>query len=75
MGKTYIWNTIISKFRSEKHIVFTVALSRIASLLLLGGKIAHSVFKISLQHDETTVCHFDERFKCVDLFRKTMLIV
>jgi len=47
-GKMYLWNTIISKFRSNKHIVLAVASSGIASSLLSGGKTAHSVFKISL---------------------------
>jgi len=44
-GKTYLWNTIISKFRSDKNIVLAIASSGIASLLIPGGKIAYSVFK------------------------------
>jgi len=31
-GKAYLWNTIMSKFRSDKHIVLAVASSRITSL-------------------------------------------
>jgi len=74
-GKTYLWNTLISKFRSEKHMVLAVASSGIASLLLPGGKTAHSVFKIPLQADETSVCYFDKRSEHADLIRKTRLIV
>uniref|UniRef100_A0A1J3HC41 ATP-dependent DNA helicase n=1 Tax=Noccaea caerulescens TaxID=107243 RepID=A0A1J3HC41_NOCCA len=38
-GKTYLYNTIISKLRSEKKIVLPVASSGIAALLLpFGGK-------------------------------------
>ena len=75
MGKTYLWNKLISKFQSEKHIVLAVASSRIASLLLPRGKIAHSMFKIPLQPNETLVCYFDKRSEHIDLTRETMLIV
>ena len=74
-GKTYLWNTLISKFRSDKHIVLAVASSGIASLLLPEGKTTHSVFKIPLQPDETSVCYFDKRSKSADLIRETTLIV
>ena len=57
--KTYLWNTIISKFQSDKCIVLDVASLGIATLLLPSGKTAHSVFKIRLQPDETSVCFFD----------------
>ena len=66
-GKTYLWNTIISKFRSEKCIVLAVASSRIASLLLPGGKTAHSVFRISLQPDETSISFVDKRSEHAEL--------
>jgi len=74
-GKTYLWNAIISKFRSEKHIVLAVASSGIASLLLPGGKIAHLAFKIPLQPDEMSVCYFDKRSEHADLIHETTLIV
>ena len=45
-GKTYLWNTIISKLRSNNEIVLAVASSGIASLLLPNGRTAHSRFKI-----------------------------
>ena len=52
-----------------------MASSRIASLLLPGGKTAHSVFKIPLQPDQTSVCYFDKRSERADLIRETRLIV
>jgi len=73
--KTYLWNTIISKFRSYKCIVLAVASSRIASLLLPGGKTTHSVFKILLQPDETSVCFFDKRSEHAKLIREMTLII
>jgi len=74
-GKIYLWNTLISKFRSEKIIVLAVASSEIASLLLPGGKIAHSIFKIPLQPDKTSICYFDKSSERADLIRETTLIV
>jgi len=74
-GKTYLWNTIISKFQSDKHIVLVVSASGIASLLLPGGKTAHIVFKIPLQPGETSVCFFDKRSERAELIRKTTLII
>ncbi|XP_020094143.1 uncharacterized protein LOC109714116 [Ananas comosus] len=48
-GKTYLWQTIIAKLRSEAEIVLAVASSGIASLLLPGGRTAHSRFKIPIK--------------------------
>nr|GEU71378.1 DNA helicase PIF1, ATP-dependent [Tanacetum cinerariifolium] len=41
-GKTFLYKTIISRLRSELKIVLAVASSGIASLLLPGGRTAHS---------------------------------
>ncbi|GAU48402.1 hypothetical protein TSUD_405470 [Trifolium subterraneum] len=43
-GKTYLWNALSCKIRSQGKIVLNVASSGIASLLLLGGRTAHSQF-------------------------------
>ncbi|XP_074323400.1 uncharacterized protein LOC141660320 [Apium graveolens] len=47
-GKTFLWNTIASKLRSESMIVFPVATSGLASLLLPNGQTSHSRFRIPL---------------------------
>ena len=47
-GKTFLYNTIATKCRSVGHTVITVASSGIASLLLVGGRTAHSTFCIPL---------------------------
>ncbi|KAH7858485.1 hypothetical protein Vadar_024403 [Vaccinium darrowii] len=51
-GKTYVYNTIAHKCRSLGHIVVTVASFGIASLLLKGGRTAHSTFCIPLDVHE-----------------------
>jgi hypothetical protein len=55
INKTFVWITLLSRVRGQKQIVLTVASSGIASLLLLGDRIAHSRFKIPINlHDEST---------------------
>ncbi|MCH95805.1 ATP-dependent DNA helicase PIF1 [Trifolium medium] len=55
IGKTYLWNTLSFRFRSEGKIVLNVASSGIASLLLPGGRTAHSQFGLPL--DEAPMIH------------------
>jgi len=55
IGKTFVWITFLFRLRGQGKIMLAVASSRIASLLLLGGRIAHSRFKILIDlHDEST---------------------
>ncbi len=51
IGKTFVWTTLLSRLRGQGKIVFAVASSRIASLLLSGGRTTHSRF--NLQHHTT----------------------
>ncbi|KAL3639082.1 hypothetical protein CASFOL_016989 [Castilleja foliolosa] len=55
-GKTFLWRTIISYFRSVGKIVLAVAASGIASLLLPAGRTAHSRFKIPIDLTEQSTC-------------------
>jgi hypothetical protein len=55
--------------------VLAVASLGIASLLLLGGRIAHSRFKIPINlHDELT-CNITQQMKVAKLVRKTDIII
>jgi len=55
--------------------VLAIASSGIASLLLLGGRTAHSKFKISIDlHNEST-CNITQQMKVVELVRKANLII
>ncbi len=74
-GKTFVWTTLLSRLRRQGKIVLAVASSGIASLLLLGGRTAHSRFKISIDlHDEST-CNITQQMKVTELVRKTDLII
>jgi len=55
--------------------MLTIASSRIASLLLLGGRTAHSRFKIPIDlHNEST-CNITQQMKVAELVRKDVLII
>ncbi|XP_052172243.1 uncharacterized protein LOC127788170 [Diospyros lotus] len=57
------------------HIVITVASSRIASLLLVGGRTAHSTFSIPLDVLENSNCGLSKQLLQAELFRETKLII
>ncbi|XP_035830951.1 uncharacterized protein LOC110868732 [Helianthus annuus] len=56
-GKTFLWTTIISLFRSIGKIVLAVAASGIASLLLPSGRTAHSRFHIPTNLTDKSNCN------------------
>ncbi|KAF1862622.1 hypothetical protein Lal_00013383 [Lupinus albus] len=59
-GKTHMWKTLTYALRAQKQIVLTVASSGIASLLLPGGRIAHSKFKIPVPSLENSTCNIHQ---------------
>ena len=74
-GKTYLWNTIVTYLRGNEKIVLTVASSGVASLLLPGGRTAHSRFKIPCELDDDTVCDIKRGTMLADLIQQTSLII
>ncbi|KAH7666177.1 DNA helicase protein [Dioscorea alata] len=74
-GKTFLWNTIINGIRTEGKIVLAVASSGIASLLLPGGRTAHSRFKIPINIEECSTCKISKQTQLARLIEKTTLIV
>ena len=74
-GKTFLWNTIITRLRSERKIVLPVASSGIAATLLPGGRTAHSRFKIPLKLDETSMCSISQNSDVAELLKCTDLII
>ncbi|GJU29372.1 helicase-like protein [Tanacetum coccineum] len=73
--KTYLWKTIISWIRSVGRIVLSVASSGIASLLLPGGRTAHSRFHIPMELDNESCCGIDVISDLADLIRVADLII
>ncbi|KAK9075631.1 hypothetical protein SSX86_003957 [Deinandra increscens subsp. villosa] len=74
-GKTFLWKTLSAAIRSKGHIVLNVASSGIASLLLTGGRTAHSRFLIPINVNENSLCHIKPDSDVADLIRKTNLII
>lgn len=74
-GKTFVYNTIINKLRSEKKIVIPVASSGIAALLLPGGRTAHSRFNIPLKLFDDSVCDITCGTMLADLLIQAELII
>ncbi|XP_071727902.1 uncharacterized protein [Rutidosis leptorrhynchoides] len=74
-GKTFVYNTILTKLRSEKMIVLAVASSGIASLLLPGGRTAHSRFVIPLELMENSTCGIKQKTHLADLIQQARLII
>ena len=74
-GKTFLYQTIISRLRSRKQIVLPVASSGIVALLLPNGRTAHSRFNIPLNLDEDKLCNIKPGTMLAELIEKTDLII
>ncbi|XP_022032410.1 uncharacterized protein LOC110933499 [Helianthus annuus] len=74
-GKTFLWKTLSTTIRSRGQIVLNVASSGIASLLLDGGRTAHSRFSIPLNLIEDSVCNIKPESDLSKLLHETKLII
>ncbi|MCI03653.1 helicase-like protein, partial [Trifolium medium] len=74
-GKTFMWRTLASSLRSKSQIVLTVASSGIASLLLPGGRTAHSKFKIPVPTLDNSTCEIEHDDEHAGLLKLTKLII
>lgn len=74
-GKTFLWTTILSFFRSLGKVVLAVAASGIASLLLPSGTTTHSRFKIPIDLASNRSCDIKKRTSLADLMKHTSLII
>ncbi|XP_058768084.1 uncharacterized protein LOC131641793 [Vicia villosa] len=74
-GKTYMWRTLASALRSKHEICLTVATSGIASLLLPGGRTAHSKFKLPVPCLENSTCKINFNDPSAGLLREAKLII
>jgi hypothetical protein len=73
--KTFVWTTLLSRLRGQGKIMLAVASSGIASLLLLGGRTAHSRFKISIDLHDESIYNITQQMKVAKLVCKTNLII
>lgn len=75
IGKTFMWKTLASGLRSRDNIVLNVASSGIASLLLPGGRTAHSKFAIPVPTFENSTCNIHQGSELAELLKVTKLII
>ncbi|XP_035845741.1 uncharacterized protein LOC118492075 [Helianthus annuus] len=72
---THEQRTLCTSIRSEGKIVLSVASSGIASLLLSGGRTAHSRFHIPINLDEDSFCFIKPGSDLARLLQETSLII
>jgi hypothetical protein len=74
-AKTFLWGAIVAWLRACKKIVLTVASSGVASLLLPGGRTAHSRFKLPCDLDESSVCDIKRGSMLCELIESASLVI
>ncbi|CAN6885780.1 unnamed protein product, partial [Brassica oleracea] len=74
-GKTFLWKLLSAAIRCRGDIVLNVASSGIASLLLPGGRTAHSRFGIPLNPDEFSSCTMQPGTDQANLVKESSLII
>ncbi|XP_058774952.1 uncharacterized protein LOC131649213 [Vicia villosa] len=70
-----MWKTLATSLRYKHEIVFTVASSGIASLLLPRGRIAPSKFKLPVSILDNSTCNIEYNDVYGKLLRETKLII
>ncbi|CDY59563.1 BnaCnng35270D [Brassica napus] len=73
--KTFLWRLLSAAVRVRREICLNVASSGIASLLLQGGRTAHSRFGIPINPDEFSTCTFIRGTDQADLVKAASLII
>ncbi|XP_019178902.1 PREDICTED: uncharacterized protein LOC109174064 [Ipomoea nil] len=74
-GKTFLWRALSSALRHKGEIVLNVASSGIASLLLPGGRTAHSRFAIPISVNEDSTCNIRQGTPLAELIMQSKLIM
>lgn len=74
-GKTYVYCALAATFRGLGYIVLCVASTGIASILMPGGRTAHTTFRIPLDPDENSTCAFRKHSKEADLIRHARIVI
>ena len=74
-GKTYLAKLIAAAVHARGEIALCVASTGLASLLLSGGRTAHSRFKISIPCHEQSTCNIKKDDLNHQLLQQTALII
>jgi ATP-dependent DNA helicase PIF1 len=60
-GKTFLYMALLAKLHNQDKLVVATATSRVAAAIMLGGRMAHSCFKIPLTLQEGGCCSFTKQ--------------
>ncbi|KAI0750344.1 PIF1-like helicase-domain-containing protein, partial [Irpex lacteus] len=75
-GKTFLYQTLCNHLRGQGRIVLCVAASGIASLLLPGGRTAHSMFKIPIDGlTAESICGIPKESALADMIRMAAVVI
>ena len=74
-GKTFTVHPIKSILKARKHYIIAIAISTVAASLLEDGRMAHSVFKISIPIYADSVCNISMESKIANELRHASLII
>ena len=74
-GKTFVCNTIAASVRSTNRVALAVASSGIAALLLVGGRTAHSRFKIPIPIHGDSTCRILPDSDLAAVLHETAIII
>ena len=73
--KTILYRTILATLRKVSHIAIVTSTSSIAATLLLGGRTAHSRFKIPLTPNALSTFSISKQSDLVELIRRATIII
>ncbi|GBM83960.1 hypothetical protein AVEN_102329-1 [Araneus ventricosus] len=66
-GKTFVYSTLFHTIRGRGDDVIPVASTGIAATLLIRGRTAHSIFKIPIDLNATSICNLKPNTKEADM--------
>ncbi|RCV11597.1 hypothetical protein SETIT_2G199000v2 [Setaria italica] len=75
IGKMYMYRALLAKVRLMNLIAIATATSSIAANIMLGGRTAHSRFKIPIKLDNNSICNFTKQSGTAALLRTASLII
>ncbi|GKC16605.1 ATP-dependent DNA helicase PIF1-like protein [Tanacetum coccineum] len=73
--KTFLWKTLTAGISRKGDVVLNVTSSGISSLLMTGGRTAHSRFKIPINIDKLSTCSINPQSDHAAFVRKCKLII
>ncbi|XP_070010147.1 uncharacterized protein [Nicotiana sylvestris] len=74
-GKTFLYRALLATVRSMGYIALATTTSGVAASILLGGRTAHSRFKIPINIYENASCNISKESSLASLIRDAKLIV